>query len=104
MARFGVYRNLARRGAEDTPFLLDVQADLLSALRTRVVVPLRAAEAIPRPARHLQPRFTVAGVEVVMDTPALVGAPIAALGEPVGDLRSEAAVVTGALDFLFAGI
>ncbi|CAM5429606.1 hypothetical protein TMEC54S_03045 [Thauera mechernichensis] len=35
MARFDVYRNSAGEG-----FLLDVQADLLSHLNTRVVVPL----------------------------------------------------------------
>ena len=35
MARFDVYRNSAGEG-----FLLDVQADLLSYLNTRVVVPL----------------------------------------------------------------
>lgn len=104
MARFSVHRNLAGRGTADTPFLLDVQADLLADLHTRVVVPLRLAASVPRPARHLQPRFTVAGVDVVMDTPALVGAPAGVLGERVGDLRAQAEVVTGALDFLFTGI
>lgn len=104
MARFHVYRNLARRGEEDTPYLLDVQADLLSALRTRVVVPLRSSRTVPRPARHLQPRFVVAGAEVVMDTPAIVGAPVSALGEEVADLRDEAVTIRAALDFLLTGI
>lgn len=43
MARYDVYRNQSARGADDTPFLLDVQADMLAQLRTRVVVPLRLA-------------------------------------------------------------
>ena len=104
MARYDVFRNAALRGGRDTPFLLDVQADLLSQLNTRVVVPLRLASGIPRPGRTLQPSFTVAGVDVVMDTPALVGAPIGALGERVGSLRPEGATILAALDLLFTGV
>ena len=42
MARFDVYRN-----PEGSGYLLDVQADLLSDLNTRVVVPLIPAELAP---------------------------------------------------------
>lgn len=104
MARYDVFRNAAPRGGRDTPFLLDVQADLLSQLRTRVVVPLRLASGIPRPARTLQPCFSVGGVDVVMDTPAIVGAPIGALGERVGSLAPEGPAILAALDLLLSGV
>jgi toxin CcdB len=104
MARYDVYRNAASRGAKDSPFLLDVQADLLSGLATRVVVPLRKAATVPRPARILQPLFSVGGSEVVMDTPAIVGAPVTALGEKVGSLDASRTEVLAALDFLLTGV
>ncbi len=104
MARYDVYRNQSARGADDTPFLLDVQADMLAQLRTRVVVPLRLAAGVPRPARTLQPCFRVAGQDVVMDTPALVGAPVAALGDHVGSLAAEGATILAALDLLLTGV
>lgn len=50
MARFDVYQNPDGQGA-----LLDVQADLLSQLNTRVVVPLLPASYAPIPAKHLNP-------------------------------------------------
>ncbi|MSQ03061.1 MAG: plasmid maintenance protein CcdB [Myxococcales bacterium] len=104
MARYDVYRNASARGTHDTPFLLDVQADLLAQLRSRVVVPLRLAAGIPRPARILQPRFRVAEVDVVMDTPAIVGAPVTALGERVGNLAAEGTTILAAVDFLLTGV
>ena len=42
MARFDVYANPGKAG-----YVLDVQADLLSALNTRIVVPLMPAHAAP---------------------------------------------------------
>ena len=41
MAQFNVYRNLNATTKSVTPYLLDVQSNLLSDLVTRVVVPLR---------------------------------------------------------------
>ncbi len=101
--RYAVYRNLAPRSRTDVPFLLDVQADLFGSLASRVVVPLIRAELVPTPLRGLQPGFTVDGVPVVMDTPALVGAPARALGMRVADLASEATTILAALDLLFTG-
>lgn len=104
MARYDVFKNAAARAGSDTPFLLDVQADLLSHLRTRVVVPLRLASGIPRPARVLQPRLAVAGVDVIMDTPGLVGAPVTALGARVANLAEHGDSILGAIDFLLTGV
>lgn len=104
MARWDVYVNASRRGAADTPYLLDVQADLLSELHTRVVVPLRRADAVPRPIGRLQPRIRMADVDLVMDTPMLVGAPLTALGERVANLSGDAPTLLAALDFLLTGV
>jgi toxin CcdB len=47
MGRFDVY---ATPGQDGTGYVLDVQADLLQDLTTRVVVPLLPTEAAPKPA------------------------------------------------------
>ena len=50
MARFDVYPNPDGQGS-----LLDIQADLLCHLNTRVVVPLLPLSFAPKPAQHLIP-------------------------------------------------
>ncbi len=46
MAQYTVYENPSRASRKTFPFLLDIQADLLSDLRTTVVIPLCPAAAI----------------------------------------------------------
>jgi toxin CcdB len=104
MARWDVYRNTTSRAAADIPYLLDVQADLLSHLDTRVVVPLYVAAAVPRPISHLQPVLQVEERAVVMDTPTLVGVPRRVLGERVANLAPQGPTLLAALDFLFTGV
>ena len=104
MARWDVHRNRGATGATDTPYVLDVQADLLAHLGTRVIVPLRRSHAIPRPMAGLQPRLRVEDVEVVMDTPRLVGAPVSVLGERVTSLRGQSAELLAAIDLLLTGV
>ena len=104
MARFDVYRNPRKESAREVPFLLDVQSDFLEGLESRVVVPLRAANAVKRPVTRLNPIFRVAGIEVVMDTPQLAGVPASMLRKPVASLSAQAFEIQNGLDFLFAGI
>jgi hypothetical protein len=47
MARFDVYANPGSH-ATTTPYLLDVQSDLLDGLDTRMVIPLRRLDAFPK--------------------------------------------------------
>ena len=46
MPRYDVYRNPNPRTRAHNPYLLDVQADALSGLRSRVIVPLVPKAAI----------------------------------------------------------
>jgi len=48
MARYRAYLNPIKSEWAQTPFLLDVQNDLISAIETRVVVPLRSLEYFSR--------------------------------------------------------
>lgn len=105
MARFDVYRNPEPTRAADVPYLLDVQCDLLSALDSRVVVPLRRVDrfsAVGLPG-NLAPVVEVEGVACFLETPKLAAVPVRILKAPVISLATNGAAITGALDFLFQG-
>jgi toxin CcdB len=89
--------------ASQARFLLDVQADLLDALATRVVVPLyRAAQGDK--ASRLTPMFEVQGASYVMVTPQLAGVPRRSVGAKIASLAERSAEIIAALDMLFTGI
>ena len=98
MARFDVYRN-----PEGPGLLLDCQADLLSGLNTRLVVPLLPADAAPRPAARLNPVFTVEEQDVVMVTQYAASVPLDLLRDRVCSLRSDDFTITNAIDMLLSG-
>lgn len=105
MAQFDVYRNSNPATRARTPFLLDVQSDLLDPLVTRVVVPLCKPELLKgRLAERLNPTFEVDGRRVAMLTPELAGVPARALGERIANLAAARETIIGALDLVFTGI
>ena len=99
MARFGVYK-LKRGGA----LVVDCQADLLRGLKTRVVAPLIAENAAPKPARTLNPVFEIGGERFVLMTQFLTAVEMRELGAKVGSLEAEGERVLAALDFLLTGV
>ncbi|WP_341646988.1 CcdB family protein [Thauera sp. SDU_THAU2] len=99
MARFGVYRH-----PEGVGYLLDVQADLLDHLNTRMVVPLLPLDRAPKPAKTLNPVFEVEGKEVSMVTQFMAAVPARMLTATVPGLEDRRAEITSALDLLFQGV
>jgi toxin CcdB len=104
MARFDVYCNIGAQ-AVDVPYLLDVQSEVLSALDTRVVVPLRRRDRFPdvRIPSNLMPGVIVEGIDCLLETPKLAAVPRHLLKTPVGSLADRHMEITAALDFLFQG-
>jgi toxin CcdB len=98
MARFDVYADLAGAG-----YLLDVQANLLGLLNTRVVVPLLPIELAPIAAERLNPRFRIQGVDCSMVTQFMAALPISELRNPVARLDAESGPILAAIDFLHQG-
>lgn len=104
MARFDVYANPGSH-AKTTPYLLDVQSDLLDDLDSRVVIPLRRLQKFPKidlPAR-LTPIITIDRNEFLLETPKMAAVPKRVLRSPVTSLKNAQDEITGALDFLFYG-
>ena len=85
------------------PYLLDVQADVLSLLGSRVVVPLAPERSIPGVPSLLQPTLEVEGQKMMMLTPLLAAISKASLGERVGSVVADGPVILRALDFLLTG-
>lgn len=99
MARFDVYQY-----SNAVPLVLDVQAGLLSDLKTRVVVPLlpyakAKREELPR----LKPVLTVKGKDYVMMTTDIGTLKLSDLGKLIDNLEGDRYTIVAALDFLFQG-
>ncbi|MGH7191315.1 MAG: CcdB family protein [Acetobacteraceae bacterium] len=86
------------------PYLLDVQADLLAELDTRVVVPLIRAEAFGRRISRLHPGFTVADQAVVMATHLIAAVRRSTLGPALASLQPQHDEIVAAIDVLLSGI
>lgn len=104
MAQFDVYTNPNPETRRAIPYLLDVQADLLSNLATRVVIPLYAVSSMNKAAKHLNPRFSIKRATVIMSTAELSGVMLNSLGDNVCSLKEHRNDIIAALDFLITGI
>jgi toxin CcdB len=100
MARLDVH--VRRDGGSG--YLLDVQADLLSGLNTRLVVPLLPEDQAPKPAARLNPMFEFAAGRVVMVTQFAAAVHVRDLGDRLASLDGEHERVTAALDLLITGV
>ncbi len=100
MSRFDVYPS---PGAGSVGYVIDVQADLLDALDTRVVVPLLPVEIAPKAARGLNPTFVVDGQPHVMLTQFMAAVPARRLGVSTLSLKERSDDVIRALDVLLIG-
>jgi len=98
MAKYDVYKIPSVEG-----LVVDVQADILEPLNTRMVVPLLPLDTAPKPAKRLNPIFDVDGAEFVMVTQFASAVRIGELGKPIGTLEPHFAEITAALDMLFQG-
>lgn len=102
MAQFDVCRNPS---GGLFPLLLDVQAEILSALATRVVVPMAPLKRFgSKPISRLNPTVRIGRVEYVLVFQELAAIPSTALGKRVGTLTSRRSEIVNALDLLFTGI
>ena len=104
MPQFDVYRNANTETRERFPLLVDVQAELLEDLGTRVVVPLsRAVELTQFPMTYLTPMVTFEDTVYLLMTPQLAGISRAELGPHAGSVANQERTISTALEFLTRG-
>ncbi|HEY5301262.1 MAG TPA: CcdB family protein [Acetobacteraceae bacterium] len=101
--QFGVYRN-AGETSDYAPYLLDVQANLLDDLDTRVVVPLVKAALFGRRAGRLHPSFTLDGETLIAATHLIAAIRRVELGERLFRLEEQRDAVVMAMDVLLSGV
>lgn len=99
--QFDLYEN-PRAG--EYPLLLDIQADLLGSLATRVVVPLVKRKRLGRAyLTRLNPIVTIDGTEYAALFQEMAAIPSAALGVRVGSVADRRVEFVAAIDLLFTG-
>ena len=104
MARFDVHENPSRRSRARVVYLLDVQADMLSDLATRLVVPLVPKTQHGPVAQRLNPVFKVGARHYVMATAEMAAISRKDMGERVASLNAHSTEILNAIDFLVSGI
>jgi len=102
MARFDLYRNPGRN-TETIPYLMEVQSNVISALATRIVVPLRTFGGLSKLAlpADLFPIIAVDGVEHFLDTPQMGAIALSELKIKAGSARQYQGDIQTALDRVF---
>lgn len=104
MPQFDVHRNKNPATRELYPLLVDIQADLLADLQTRIVIPLtRSRPLLKRPLSILMPIIRIAAEEYALVTPELAGIAKSALGPQVANVEAHRAAIIAALDLLTTG-
>jgi toxin CcdB len=88
MAQFDVLKNPGRQ-QEAMPFVVVLQSARFDRSTTRFVAPLVLSELANIVEHYIAPRFTILGVEVVMDVFNLATLPLNRLGAPVASLADE---------------
>lgn len=99
MSRFDVYKYDGM-----VPLLMDIQADLLSDLKTRVVIPLMPeSKAREEAAARLKPIIKVDGKKYILMTTDIGTVRLADLGIHVTNIEDQRQTIVDAVDFLLQG-
>lgn len=98
MARFDVYGNPDGNG-----FLVDVQADLMSHLNSRLVIPLVPSDIAPTPIKVLNPIFQIEDATYLMLTQQMAAVSVQMLKRPVLNVKDRRDDVVAAVDLLLQG-
>ncbi len=98
MAKYDVFPNPSGEG-----FLLELQADLLSDLNTRVMAPLLPATPSVKVIRRLNPSFVIDGKQYVLFTHLIATVAVARLAEPRTNFHRHQDEIVAALEMLFQG-
>ena len=102
MTQFDIHRN-TRLGAEDVPYLLDIQSDFLDRLGTRLVVPLMPLARYGTPIERLNPLFEIEGEAHVGVVTEMAGVSGSLLGKVVASAAERRHEIAAAVDFMIQG-
>ena len=105
MPQLHLYKNSNKATQKTYPYLLDIQSNLLSDIRTTVVVPLMPNRlAGSHTISKLNPVIRIKNEKFTVMTQNLAGIDRNVLGEPVGDLAHYRSEIFAAMEFVLSGI
>ena len=105
MRQFDVYANPSRITRRAYPFIVDIQSDIVSAIATRIVVPLgRRVDFKNEEMKKLTPTVKYEGEEFLLIVPQIASMPAKALKNPIGSLSHLREEIVSAVDFAITGI
>ncbi|QIB67308.1 CcdB family protein [Kineobactrum salinum] len=105
MGQFCTYKNPNPGTRAHYPYLLDIQSDLLSGLRTTIVIPLTSSIiAAPISLSRLNPVFVLGGESFTAITQDIAGVDRKQLGAQAHDLSAHRSEIIAAADFVLSGI
>ena len=105
MRQFDVYANPSQSTRKVYPFILDIQSDVISAIATRIVVPLGSkAHFRNEGMKVLTPIVSYEGEDLLLLIPQIASMPAKSLKKPIGSLSHLRGEIIAALDFAITGI
>jgi len=105
MGQFCAYENPNPGTRAQYRYLLDIQSDLLSGLRTTIVIPLTPTKiAAPISLSRLNPAFVLDGESFTAMTQDIAGVDRKLLGDQAYDLSAYRSEIISAVDFVLSGI
>ena len=105
MGQFCAYKNPNSATRTQYPYLLDIQSDLLSELRTTIVIPLTPSKiAASMSLTRLNPSLLLDGKSFTVMTQEIAGVDRNQLGAQAYDLSSYRSEIIAAVDFVLSGI
>lgn len=105
MSQFCAYKNPNPGTRAQYPYLLDIQNDLLSELRTTIVIPLTPSKiAEPISLSRLNPTFILDGESFTAMIQDVAGVDRKQLGAQAYNLTVHRSEIIAAIDFVLSGI
>jgi toxin CcdB len=102
MSQFDIHRLPRRRGGSQ--LVVDLQAEILDELATRLVAPLRPLKSPDDPVPRLTPVVEVLGDTYFIMVSELAAVRTKELGSPIVNLHQHRDEIIAAIDLLFTGI
>ena len=104
MAQFDVYHNTNAATRGRTPYILDLQSDVMSVLPTRLVCPIRLRSALGTdPIERIHLLVTVENEECVVFLSELTAVPAGIIGGRLSSLQRFRQDIVAGIDLLITG-
>jgi toxin CcdB len=105
MRQFDVYANPSKTTRKAYPFIVDIQSNVISAIATRIVVPLGSKSHFRNEGMTgLTPTVEYGGENLLLLIPQIASVPAKSLKNPIGSLSHLRDEIIAALDFAIKGI